>query len=56
MGMKKRDRIDYDQKKPHKYKPDTDGYYHTNNFAQSDDIEVWKLGKRKGKRQSPNLS
>lgn len=34
----------------------TDGFTHTNGeIAFSDNIEVWLYGKRKGKKQNPNL-
>lgn len=32
-----------------------DGYSWNNDHAFSDDIEFWKLGKRKGKKQSEPL-
>lgn len=56
MTQKRHVRINMDQKKAHKYKPDTDGFNWDYKFCQSSDIKDWQAGRvRQGKKENPNL-
>ncbi len=54
--MKTTPKINIDQKRQHKYKPDTDGYcYQNGGFVFSDNLIDWMQSKVRRNKRFPNL-